>query len=369
MEGQHHVIVGRLVQCQCTPLDQVVGEFEDMLRYRVFRVQEVKGAGQGIQEAVGNPPGMATLTHNEALDAQVEGGFADTQRHLAHVFIAADEHAEICGLAGMGTQGPADAGFVKHLGIAYQSIDVRLGKEVSGWRDNQNFRTFLIQREPYLDAGVVLNIFFQTLQGICQGRLGQAEVVSNLVHLGNNLVAIFLPDTHGIHDLARGHGDFSGIDSVGTKYGTAAALGTLVKVTVPVIQHLLCQVNGADQLGEVFAGKGKVAAIYLAQQILAGDRHVFRIAGAQVVVTLVGAGTALDTGIEEHPESPVLASQFLHLVQGDLFPIVDQFTRESQVFLEFFLGDIGLAVRHYPFLDMRNDGVFLEFRCVEVSHA
>ena len=72
------------------------------------------------------------------------------------------------------------------------------------------------------------------------------------------------------------------------------------EIAVPVIQHFFCQIDCADQFGEVLAGKGKLASVHLAEQILAGNRHVFRISGANIIVTLVGAGTALNAGIEKH---------------------------------------------------------------------
>jgi len=73
-----------------------------------------------------------------------------------------------------------------------------------------------------------------------------------------------------------------------------------VKIAVPVIQHFFCQIDGADQFGEVLAGERKLATVYLAEQVLTGNRHILRIGGANIIVTLVGAGTALDAGIEIH---------------------------------------------------------------------
>ena len=86
-------------------------------------------------------------------------------------------------------------------------------------------------------------------------------------------------------------------------------------------------------------------------------------------MTLVGAGAALDAGVEKYLEAAVFLRQFPHLVDGDLFPVVDQFTRKSQIVLKFLLGDERLAVRHHAFVNMRNDGEFFQFRCFEISHA
>jgi hypothetical protein len=99
--GQHHVVVAALVQVQLAALDQVVGELADVLRHRVARVEEVPGAGQGVQEAVGDAPGMAALAEDDALDLELDGGLADAQRDPAHVLVGADEHAEVGRLGGV----------------------------------------------------------------------------------------------------------------------------------------------------------------------------------------------------------------------------------------------------------------------------
>src|SRR5512134_538634 len=106
-----------------------MGDLQYVLRHRVFRIQEVKWPRQGIEETVGDAPGMSTLAHDDALDAEVEGRLADAQGYPAHVFIAADEHPEISGLAGMRTHGPADAGLVENLAITDQAVDVGFGEK------------------------------------------------------------------------------------------------------------------------------------------------------------------------------------------------------------------------------------------------
>ena len=77
VEGQHLVVVLRLVEVQLALLDQVVGELADVLRHRVARIQEVQGAGQRVEEAVGDAPGMAALAEDDALDPEVERRLAD----------------------------------------------------------------------------------------------------------------------------------------------------------------------------------------------------------------------------------------------------------------------------------------------------
>jgi len=67
-----------------------------------------------------------------------------------------------------------------------------------------------------------------------------------------------------VHDLARGHRDLGGIDTVRTVDRATAALRTLVKIAVPLVEHFLGQVHGADEFREILAGEREIAAINLA---------------------------------------------------------------------------------------------------------
>ena len=57
------------------------------------------------------------------------------------------------------------------------------------------FRRVVRQAGDETAGGIVLDILVQALQGVCKGRLGQTEVVADLVNLGNDLVAVFLANT------------------------------------------------------------------------------------------------------------------------------------------------------------------------------
>jgi len=92
----------------------------------------------------------------------------------------------------------------------------------------------------------------------------------------------------------------------------------------------------------------------LAQQILTRDRHILGVAGAEEIVALVGAGAALDAGIEEHAERAVLAAKFAHLFDGLILPVLYQFARKTERLLEFGRRDIGLAGGHAAGSKSRN---------------
>jgi len=194
--------------------------------------------------------------------------------------------------------------------------------------------------------GVLEDVLLQALQRVGQRRLGQAQVVADLVDLGDDLVAVLLADADVVHDLTGGHGNLGRVDAVGAEHRTAAALAALVEVAVPLVQHLLRQLARADQAGEQLAGLGEVAAVDAAEQVLAGDRHVLGVAGAQEVVALVGARPAFHAGVQVDLQRAVLAQQVAHLANGLFLPVVDQFTGEAQRLVVLGLGDKGLGVRH-----------------------
>ncbi len=243
---------------------------------------------------------MSALADDDALDAQIERGFADALGDLVQVRGRTHEHAEIAGLGGVRGQRPADAGGMEYLAVADQAVDVRFGEKVRRRRYQQHLGAFHVQRVFHVHAGLVFDVFLEALQRVGERRSRQAEVVADLVDLDQDFVGVFLALTDRVHDFARGHGDLGGIDAVGAVHRAAAALRALMEVAVPLVQHVLGHVARADQLGEEFAGEGEMAAVDAAQQVLARHRHVFRVRGAEIIVTLVGAGAALHAGIEKH---------------------------------------------------------------------
>ena len=243
-----------------------------------------------------------------------------------------------------------------------------LGEEVGRRRDQQHIGAFYIHREFYVHPGFVLHVFLKTLQGIAQGRFREAQVVADLVQLADDLVRIFLAHADGVHDVARGHGDFRGIDTVGTKHRAAAALGALMKIGVPLVEHVLGHVARADEFGEMLAGEGVVTAIHRAQQVLTRDRHVLRVGGAEIIVTLVGAGAAFHARIQEYLQRARLRHQLAQLHDRDVFPVRHEFARETDAGLVLRFGDERLAVRHRPFPEVGDDLVFAEGGRFEIRH-
>jgi hypothetical protein len=196
---------------------------------------------------------------------------------------------------------------------------------------------------------------------------GRPRFVADLVHLAHDLDHILVTVTHAVHDFLGRHGDFGGVDAVRTEYRTAAALGTLVVVAEPVVEHVLGHVACTDQLGEQLAGQGVIAAIHRAHQILARHRHVLRIAGADEVVALVGAGAAMHAGVHVHAQRAVLAKQFPHLGDGLLLPAIDQGARKAKRFVVRGGGDVGIRLDHRIRLQGRDGREGTIGRCLDLG--
>ena len=129
-----------------------------------------------------------------------------------------------------------------------------------------------------------------------------------------------------------------------------------MEVAVPVLEHLLGEVGGADELGEQLAGEREVAPVHLAQQVLPRHRHVLRIRGAEEVVALVGTRAALDARIEEDAQAPGLADQLAHLGDRHVVPVVDELAGEAERLLVVGGGHERPAMRHRAFHDDRDLG-------------
>ena len=193
---------------------------------------------------------MTALADHDALDAQLQRRIANTHRHLAHGFVVAIEEAEIARFGRFGRQRPTRARGVEYFGITNQRLDMRLGKEIRRGGHQQYFRALHVQRHFDRYTGIGFDIFFQAFKRVFQCRAGQAQIVANLLHLAENFIAVLLTHADMVQNFAARHRDFGGIDAVGAEHRATAAFGTLMIVVVPVVEHFLGEILGADQLGE-----------------------------------------------------------------------------------------------------------------------
>ena len=241
---------------------------------------------------------------------------------------------------------PGDARLVQHLGVADEAFHVRRGEEVGGGRDQQEFRAFDVERQLDGDAGFLLDFLLKPFERVLQ-RLGrQAEIVANLMDLGDDLVGVFLPHADGVHDLAGGHGDFGGVDAEGAVSRAAPALRALVEIAVPLVEHFAGEVFRADEPGGNFPGQREIAAVDLAHQVLARGRHVLGIAGAHEIVAFVGAGAAAHATVEIDPQRAVVLDEIAKLQDRLFLPVFDKLAREAKRLLVLGQRHKRLAPRH-----------------------
>ena len=118
-----------------------------------------------------------------------------------------------------------------------------------------------------------------------------------------------------------------------------------MKVRVPILEHRLVEVLGADELGQPSSRPGKVPTVDRTKQILASDWHVLGIARAQIVVALVSAGTAFDARIQKDAERAGSLDELTHFANGSLVPILDQRAGKTERGLLGGLGPSRLARR------------------------
>ena len=117
---------------QLALLDQVVGEFADVLRHRIVRVEEVERTGERVRGNCRRRARHGRIRRRRVrLTFEVPRRLADAQRDIFCMFsyepmnmpkLAASEACEL--------KRPGDARFVQHLGVADQALHVRRGEEV-----------------------------------------------------------------------------------------------------------------------------------------------------------------------------------------------------------------------------------------------
>ena len=224
---------------------------------------------------------------------------------------------------------------------------------------------FLVEGESDRHPCLVLDILLEPFEGVGERGLRQPQVVPDLVDLADDLVAVLLPQTDAGEDLAARHRHLRGVDAVGAEHRAPPALRALVEVAVPVIEHVLGEIGGADELRKQLAGEREVAPVDLAQQVLPRHRHVLGIRGAEEVVALVGARAALDARVEEYAQASILAEQLAHLGDRHVMPVVDELAREAERLLVVGRRNERPAVRHRPFDDHRDLGKFRDAWCFE----
>ena len=89
-----------------------------------------------------------------------------------------------------------------------------------------------------------------------------------------------------------------------------------------------------------------MAAVDLAHQVLARDRHVLGIAGAEKVMALVGAGAAVDAAVEVDAQRAVVLDEIAESRDRLVMPVLDQLARKAERRLDCGVAPDRASFRH-----------------------
>ena len=175
-----------------------------------------------------------------------------------------------------------------------------------------------------MKPGDVLELVAQELHVVLIGMGLDTEVVSGAAAVGHRFHDPVDVEPDEVHQLARRHCHFSGVDTVGAIDAATPALGALIEVVVPLLEDFLGELAAAGDGAENPANGGEVLTVNGTQQLRSENRHVLGIARADEKVTLVGARSAAHADVHEHLERAVLLEKVLEAFINDLLPIFGQ---------------------------------------------
>ena len=170
-------------------------------------------------------------------------------------------------------------------------------------------------------AGDLFQLLGGKIEAVLEAVGLDAQVIAGAEAVGGRLQHPIDVASEQVQQLAADHGDLSRVDAVGAEDRAAPAFRALVKVVEPFLDDVFGQLAPARQRAEDAARQGEIAPVNRADQLGAQHRHIFGIAGADIEVALVGAGSAAHADIHEQPEGAILVEPLLHAVEDDLFPI------------------------------------------------
>ena len=115
-----------------------------------------------------------------------------------------------------------------------------------------------------------------------------------------------------------------------------------MQIVKPFFQDIFRQDPGPRPVPPGPAGYFEIALIYRAQQFGPQNRHVFRIAGAQVKMAFIGAGATPDTDVEKDLQGTEPLQPILHTLEDDFLPVAGQ----MPIFIGYFPIS-GIRIAHF----------------------
>ncbi len=127
---------------------------------------------------------------------------------------------------------------------------MRRAEVVGRGHDEQDLRAFAIDGGIHADAGQLLQFVHGEIDAVLEAVRLNAQVVAGAEAVGRGLQHPVDVAADQVQQLAADHGDFRGVDAVGAEDRAAAALGALVEVVEPLLDHVLGEVARAGQRAE-----------------------------------------------------------------------------------------------------------------------
>ena len=266
---------------------------------------------------------MAALAAEDPLHAEPLGLGVDLGvEPLAH--LVRGEEPEVAALGRVGAPGVVQAELLEQHEVAHAGVRARIGEQVARRRHEEDLGALPVEGRLDPLARDRLDVVEHVLQVADDGVRLKAQVVALHVAVRDRTGDPFDVQAQQVQQLAADDGDLRLVDAVGAEDRAAAALGALVEVVPPLLQHIEGQVARAGHLAQDLAGGGELPAVDRAEQFGAQHRHVLRIPGADEEVALVRAGAAAHADVHEEPEGTVFLEAVGDALEQDLLPVLGE---------------------------------------------
>ena len=301
------------------------GVFEDCAgdgRNRHF--EEIGRAVHRIHILMEHAPHVTALAAEDPFDAETFGFFVHLGVEALHHLVRGEE-PEVAAFRSVGADGVVEADLAKEHQVTEQGVVVRRAEVVGRRHNEQHFGAFAIDGNFEVESGDFRSLFRRKIDTVFEPVRLDAEMIADAEAVGRGLKHPVDVAADEVQQLAAHHGDFGGVDSIRAEDGAAAALGALVEVVEPLLDHILGEFAAAGKLAENAPGQREVAAVDGAHQLRARHRHVLGIGRAEIEVAFVGAGAAAHADVHEEAEGAIFLEPLLHAVEDDVLPVGRKF--------------------------------------------
>ena len=175
----------------------------------------------------------------------------------------------------------------------------RVCKDVPRRGDKQDLSPLPVQAGLHPYSRNLFNLVHKKVDHILVGMRLNPQVIPCPVTVGDRGANPVCVQTKKVEEFSPYDGDFGGVNAIGTKKGTAAALGALKEVGPPLSEHIIGEFSCPRKHAQDLACRGEFLSIDRPQKLRPEDRHVLGITSPDEKVAFVSAGTTSDTDIHE----------------------------------------------------------------------